>query len=133
MPPAWFMIFAIAYAMATLIAVAWRFMPHAPRNEEDGLLDFPELGLHGRVDGACPVQGDGMIDEYAFLFFAQNDAWSFEVIRRLDDPCNAPESDCMFRLEGNAAAASYMDADEAGQIIRGCAEKFHSRDQAIAR
>jgi len=55
------------------------------------------------------------------------------LMERRDDPWNTPPGDCLFRLEGEAAGSSYMEFDEAEQIIRDCVTQFQLRDRNLCR
>jgi hypothetical protein len=129
--PIWFVVLVSGTMLSILIAmIARRFM----HEEESGrLLDWPEVGLKGEVGGASPVQGTGTIGEYSFTFYAKHDGWIFELMERRDDPWNTPPGDCLFRLEGEAAGSSYMDFDDAEQIIRDCVTQFQLRDRNLCR
>jgi hypothetical protein len=126
-PPNSFVVLVSSTMLIFLISrIARRFMPE---EEPRCLLDWPEVGLKGKLDGPCPVQGAGTIGEYSFTFHAQHDGWIFELMTRRDDPWNALPIDCLFRLEGEAAGSSYMSFDEAEQIISDCVRQFQLQDR----
>src|ERR1700733_6159022 len=81
-------------AIALAIVVAGALTARRDPDEASGRhLDWPDLGLQGRVGGSNPVLAEGTIGKYRFSFFAQNDSWTFDVFERLDSRGGV----CLFR------------------------------------
>jgi hypothetical protein len=127
-------IFILVEAMAFAVVVVAVMTAKSDPDEARGrLLDWPELGLQGRIGGSCPVLGEGTFGGYSFSFFAQNDSWTFDVTQRLVEPSTSLKIECLYHLEGEAVGSSYLPFNEAEQIIQDCVRKFHLRNRPIAQ
>lgn len=103
--------------------------------EYERQIENPDLHLKGRLDGFCPVQGEGTILDFPFYFRARHDEWSFAISEQAEiDPVDIqlPEQGEKygFLREGELAGkpweslASHLELAEAEKIIEECCKEY---------
>lgn len=89
----------------------------------------PQIVIH-RLEGWCPVIGEGTVNGHFFYFYARHDGWSFSI--SLDPNVSVYgmwSSAGGFYVEGSYGKpggheAGYMADDDARTIIHDCAHRF---------
>lgn len=103
--------------------------------QNDAPCDREGDGWHGVIGGACPLQGDGVVDGLPWYFRARGGSWEFAVAATPDgDPVAACFSDAptgSFRADGEAEgdgpyAASWMPHSEAWRHIEASIAEFRA-------
>lgn len=74
------------------------------REQDDAPCDRDGDGWSGTIGGACPLQGDGVVDGLPWYFRARGEAWSFSVAATPD---------------GDAVAAGFSDAPDGSFYTNG--------------
>jgi hypothetical protein len=98
-----------------------------------------ELKLKGEIQGYCPVQGSGTVDNFPFYFRARHDQWSFAISEHPEiDPVDIQLietgeqygffKEAKYGIEGGDLAG-WMELSEAEKlIIECCVEYTKNRD-----
>jgi hypothetical protein len=98
--------------------------------ESERRLFYPWLQLEGHLEGHAPVQAKGTVAGHLFYFRARHDEWAFSISLSVDvDPVDVQFPDQGFLREGqwgqpHREDASYMDYDDAENLIKTCAQEF---------
>ena len=91
--------------------------------ERDVAVSGQTTDLDGSVGGACPVQGEGLVNGLPWYFRARGGVWRFSVARTPDgDPISAPGQD----WEGEDPWGGWMPAKQAARIVRHCAAQIQA-------
>ena len=77
------------------------------------------------MGGNCPVQAEGTIDGKPFYFRARGDNWSLGIG---GDPVGTPEWEHA-QWFGAWPDAGWMSEEEAMQLLRFAAQKFHDQEK----
>lgn len=98
--------------------------------ESERLIQDVAIQLQCRLYGHCPVQAEGTVMGDPLYFWARWDEWTFAVADSVDgDPIDISFPEQGFFCEGDYGKpkkyeASYMNYDDAEQIIKSCAQKY---------
>lgn len=103
--------------------------------QNDAPCDREGIGWHGTLGGACPLQGDGVVDELPWYFRARGASWGFGVAATSGgDPVeacfgSAPEGSfyAAGEAEGDGAwSGSWMPHSEAWRHIEASIAAFRA-------
>lgn len=93
---------------------------------EDAPAEKSGTGWKGSIDGFCPVQGVGQVDDKFWYFRARHDEWSFEVYTKSCER-ELPKEDPIWLTVGEHDNASWMKFSEAWALIEDSIAKYRSR------
>lgn len=116
---------------------AWRLLCGARRPSKSGKTDgaFDAPGVSISFGGACPVQGDGEIDDYGVYYRSRGETWSLDVYDRdVDGDLPGPEHEVwsFSRREYIGYDGGWINADESRRNIGIAVRKFRERAERRA-